>query len=162
MMIEKAVILTYKILKGNSYANLIKMGFKPEQILNKLARFYLKEGRQLIIPRIVKDGKTLFDYKALRKAVNDLNKGRVRMGKVIDVTIQAKNKLNIKSLKQAIRTLGKDSFANKLYNEYLGGEVNVYQLDKSVYNYINNMAEYEPKYNVDKNNLTPIIEGYNE
>lgn len=157
--------LTYKLLRNTSYGNLIKMGFTPEKILEKLTNFYLKEGRQLTIPRVLKDGKSVFDYKALAKAVNELNKGRVRMGKIIDITMQTQNKLNIKVLKQLTSTYGEDSFAKKLYSSYQAGEINVYQLNKSVHTYVNNIAEYEAdfeKYREEtKSILQPLIEGYN-
>ena len=157
--------LTYELLRNTSYANLIRMGYTPEKIMNKLANFYLKEGRQLIIPKIIKDGKSMFDYKTLAKAVNDLNKGRVRQGKVIDVTMRTQTKMNVRVLKDLTKRLGNDSFANKLYDSYRSGEMNAYQFNKAVHTYANNIGEYEilyEKYKAESDAIIqPIVEGYN-
>ena len=127
--------ITYKDLRNKSYKELIKSGATDKQIQQKLSDFYLRENRQLIINE--KDGLTL------SKALKELKKGRVSQGVLLEKTIRFGVKNDIKNLKKLTKTLGKNSFAANLYNRFQRGEINVYQLNDSVFRYSNNPAKYE-------------------
>lgn len=127
--------VTYKDLETKNFSTLIKQGATQDQLLNKLSNYYLKENRQLIINE--KQGLTI------SKAMSDLKKGRVRQGVYIHKTATTNIKNDIKNLKKISKHFGKDSFANTLLKEFKRGEINVYQLNSSVYRYQNNISEYE-------------------
>lgn len=127
--------VTYKDLETKSYSQLIRQGATEDQLLNKLSNYYLKENRQLVINE--RQGKTI------SKAMADLKKGRVRQGIYIHRTAKTNITNDLKNLKRISKHFGKDSFASTLLKEYRRGEINVYQLNTSVYRYQNNISEYE-------------------
>lgn len=143
--------VTYKDLETKSYSQLIKEGATKEQLLNKVSNYYLKEQRVLTINE--SEGKTL------SRAIRLLKKGNVSQGEWIHDTMIEQTKIDVKLLKQITRTIGKDSFAGTLLNEYQNGEVNVYQLNSAIQKYASNPAMYEEENGVEDVEL--LVEGYN-
>lgn len=141
--------LKYTDLFSFSKSELLKAGFSEKQILNKLSKFYLKEGRQLIIND--SSGQTL------ARALRELKKGRVRQGVTIPKTAQTSLKQDLSNLRKLSKSLGKDSLANKLLNGYEKGELNFSQLHNSLAKYVNNIEEYVNK-DILNNNTQLLID----
>lgn len=142
----------YKDILTKSYSALKKAGATDNQIRKTLSKYYLKEGRQLIINE--SKGQTL------SKALIDLKKGRVRQGVVIPKTAITNLKNDIKNLQKLNKYFGKDSFAGKLLNKYERGEMNAVALHNSMYSYVNNLAEYEDKA-INNSNIEIIVDNFN-
>lgn len=126
--------LKYADLFNFSKSELLKAGFSEKRILNKLSKFYLKEGRHLIINE--NTGQTL------ARALRELKKGRVSQGTLIPKTARAQLKQDLSNLTKLTKKLGNDSLANKLLKEYEKGELNFSQLHNSLSKYVNNIEEY--------------------
>lgn len=144
--------ITYKDLETKSYSQLLKEGASENQILNKLSNYYLKEQRVLTINE--KEGKTL------SRALKLLKRGNVSQGTWIHNTMLETTKNDVKLLKQIVKVIGKDSFANKILHQFQTGESNPYQIHKIMYNYASNPSMYEDKENIDEIEL--LVEGYND
>lgn len=145
-------VLKYADLYKYSFSTLKKMGFSEKVITNKLRRFYLNEGRQLILnPEM---GQTVSS--ALRK----LKYGRLTQGVLIPKTARTNLKNDIKSLEKLEKYFGNNSFANKLLTSYRKGEMNFAQLHNSVQRFTNNIEQYEDK-NVTSDEINLIIDSYN-
>lgn len=143
--------VTYKDLETKSYSTLIKEGATKEQLLNKVSNYYLKEQRILTIDE--KEGKTL------SRAIKLLKRGNVSQGTWIHDTQYETTKNDVKILKQIKNSIGKDSFAGKILNEYQNGEINPYQLNSIIHSYASNPAQYEKEEGVDEIEL--LVDGYN-
>lgn len=141
--------LKYADLFNFSKSELLKAGFSEKRILNKLSKFYLKEGRQLIINDST--GETL------ARALRELKKGRVRQGVTIPKTAITQLKQDLSNLTKLTKKLGIDSLANKLLKEYEKGELNFSQLHNSLSKYVNNIEEYVNK-DILNNNTQLLID----
>lgn len=143
--------VTYKDLETKSYSRLLKEGATKEQLLNKVSNYYLKEQRVLTINE--SEGKTL------SRAIKLLKRGNVSQGTWIHDTMIDKTKGDVKLLKQITKSLGKDSFASTLLNEFQNGEINPYQLNTAISKYASNPAMYEGENGIDEVEL--LVDGYN-
>ena len=143
--------VTYKDLETKSYSTLIKEGATEEQLLNKVSNYYLKEQRVLTINE--SEGKTL------SRAIKLLKRGNVSQGTWIHDTMIEQTKSDVKLLKKITKIIGKDSFAGTILNEYQNGEINVYQMNKSIQKYASNPAMYEGENDIDEVEL--LVDGYN-
>ena len=129
--------LKYADLFNFSKSELLKAGFSEKQILNKLSKFYLKEGWQLIINE--NTGQTL------SRALRELKKGRLSQGTLIPKTARTQLKRDLSNLTKLTKKLGNDSLANRLLKEYEKGEINFSQLHNSLHSYVNNIEQYVNK-----------------
>ena len=143
--------LTYLELRNTSYKKLLKK-YSVKTIYKKLNNFYRSEGRQLTLD--------IKDTKKLSKTISDLNKGRVRQGKVIPKTARKLEKSNYQNLRTIAKELGADSFAAKMLGNYERGEMAWYQLDKAMHNYTADVGAYEGDITINEK-VSYIVSGYN-
>ena len=144
--------ITYKDLATKSYSQLIREGATENQILSKVSSFYLKEQRILTINE--QEGKTL------SRAIRLLKRGNVSQGTWIPETQYETTKKDVKALKKISKTIGNNSFASRILDEYENGAINPYQLNSIMHSYANNPAQYEEKEGIEEIEL--LVEGYND
>lgn len=150
-IVAKPGKLTYDMLKKYSYKELIKKGFSESTILSKVSDYYLKNQRILTINNL--EGKTL------SRALKLLKRGNVSQGVWIEKTQYDITKLDVRALKKISKSIGKDSFANKILTEFQNGEINPYQLNHILHSYASNPSQYESANKVDTVEL--LVKDYN-
>ncbi len=152
----KSKNLNYAKLEVFSLSQLRKMGYTDKAIYNKLNNYYRSKGKQLMLD--------VGDNKSFTKAIRSIKKSKtganLYSGRVIPKTEKSKEKMAYTILRKVANTTSKDSFANRVLDDYQKGYYNAYQLRSLVSNFTASAGSYFE--GEDLNKVTYIIKGYND
>ena len=136
--LKSATILKYADLFNFSKSELLRAGFSESQILNKLNKLYLREGRQLIINE--NTGQTL------SRALRQLKRGIVDQGVSLPKPALQMYKEDMKNLNNLIKNnkklFNKDSLPYQWFERAKTGEMYFSEVHNAMKSYFSNPQLY--------------------